>query len=114
MPLVPNWFIKGLVVCSTVCDKMYLKYPLHWNYSQYQGAGLVPRVHHWVWAYNVYQWCLQLVYHSPGGMNCLWFYATKYPLELFARAVDCLPVPVLFVSVVDIHLDSICDQRRRK
>ena len=40
-------------------------------------------------------------------------YATKYPLELFARAVDCLPVPVLFVSVVDIHLDYICDQRRR-
>ena len=62
---------------------------------------------------NVCQWCLQLVYHRLGGMNCLWFYATKRPLELLAKAVDCLPVPVLFVSVFDIHRLYICDQRRR-
>ena len=31
------------------------------------------------------------------------FMQLRYPLELFARAVDCLPIPGLFVSVVDIH-----------
>ena len=112
MPLVPNWFIKGLVVCRTVCGNMHLNTPCLGIIHNSSVLGSFPvcitGCGHIIYVSGGCNWSITGLH---GGMNCLWFYATKDSLELFARALDCLPVPGLCLS--SICIDSISDQMRR-
>ena len=38
MPVVPNWFIEGLVLCKTVYGCVHLKYPVE---SIQKSSGLI-------------------------------------------------------------------------